>query len=186
MAPSTAEARDAETSSSEPFTSTIPLMIPRELPEVSDLQSIHYPGFDIHIDTHIEIPSTRRRDASPQSDSDSVKENMPPRKKAKKTIFAPSELKTGEGNFAAKSADASRMGQMIGSPVPKHQRLLSVDRTPGRTPKQSHYARLTSPSFTPSRTPVVSRNAQLERRKALEDEVDRPDDETSDEASDGE
>lgn len=171
-----------ETQQTETSTSVVPFLIPRELPEVSDCQSIHYPGFDVHIDTHIELPSARRRvQLDPTTDLECTKENLPPRKRAKKSVLAPSELEL----FTKKLGVLDEEANFVEHGGTKHQRLPVTDKTPGRTPKPSHFARLASPSLTPGRTPTASRNAVLARRKAMEEEVDVPDDETSEETSDG-
>ncbi|THH12209.1 hypothetical protein EW145_g131 [Phellinidium pouzarii] len=64
-----------------------PIMIPRELPPSPNRQCFHYPGFDIHRDTHIELLSACSRasvDPSLDSDKEGFKENLPPRKKGEK------------------------------------------------------------------------------------------------------
>jgi hypothetical protein len=170
----------------ESSSSAIPFMIPREIPEISDRQSIHYPGFDIHIDTHTELPSTRRRaqpDSTLQMDLDITKENLAPKRKAKKTAL--SELQVVKGKPT--SADVCGITPLHASPAPKTLGHLT-DKTPGRTPKQSHYTRQVPAGLTPGRTPVASISAQMQRRRVLEEEVDgleSLDDETSEETSDG-
>lgn len=63
-----------------------PLLIPRELPPIADRQSIHWPGFDVHCDTHVSNPvssSSRSSDqaslTNSESDSEKSKENVKPR-----------------------------------------------------------------------------------------------------------
>ena len=161
-----------ETRTEDPALTAVPFMIPRDIPELSDRQSVHYPGFDIHIDTHVELASTRRRvlpDLTLQTDLDSTKENIAPRKRAKKSSLGPADLQGIDGK--AKSNISPK---------------LPVGRSPGLTPKQSHFTRLSSNVLTPGRTPPVSRNAKLEWRRAMEEEADIPDDETSEETCDGE
>lgn len=73
------------------------MAILREMPPPHDRQSVHYPGFDTYQDTHIFLAPSRR--SSPSSDNEDswpssseevlsereiTKENIPPRKKAKK------------------------------------------------------------------------------------------------------
>ena len=63
---------------------TTPTMIPREIPPSPDRQSLHYPGFDVHLDTHIALPCTRSRArakeeaARVQEGGDAAKENARP------------------------------------------------------------------------------------------------------------
>ena len=40
---------------------TTTTMIPREMPPPPDRRSLHYPGFDVHLDTHIALPCTRSK-----------------------------------------------------------------------------------------------------------------------------
>jgi hypothetical protein len=65
-------------------TMTAPTMIPREMPPSPDRRSAHYPGFDIHLDTHIALPCTRSRArakeeaARVQEGGEAAKENVRP------------------------------------------------------------------------------------------------------------
>ena len=60
-------------------------MVPREMPPLADRRSVHYPGFDVHQDTHIALPCTRSRAQARAEaarllaqEGDSVKENARP------------------------------------------------------------------------------------------------------------
>ena len=61
-------------------------MVPREMPLPPDRRSVHYPGFDVHLDTHIALPCTRSKarvkaDAAAtrvQEEGDAAKENIRP------------------------------------------------------------------------------------------------------------
>jgi len=44
-----------------PISATKPTMVPREMPPRPDRRSVHYPGFDVHQDTHVALPCTRSR-----------------------------------------------------------------------------------------------------------------------------
>lgn len=90
--------RDAESGAAS-------MAILREMPLPHDRQSVHYPGFDTYQDTHISLTPSRR--TSPSSDNEDswpssseevllereiTKENIPPRKKAKKASLIRSSL----------------------------------------------------------------------------------------------
>jgi hypothetical protein len=60
-------------------------MVPREMPPPPDRRSVHYPGFDVHHDTHLALPCTRskalaRAEAARllAQEGDSAKENVRP------------------------------------------------------------------------------------------------------------
>jgi len=63
MTPSSSQRQSARhTSTPSPNTPTTTMtMIPREMPPPPDRRSVHYPGFDVHLDTHIALPCTRSR-----------------------------------------------------------------------------------------------------------------------------
>ncbi|KAG2369653.1 hypothetical protein BDR07DRAFT_531312 [Suillus spraguei] len=82
------------------------MAILREMPPPHDRQSVHYPGFDTYQDTHILLTPSRRTSSSSDnedswpssseevlSERETTKENIPPRKKAKKaSLTRPSLL----------------------------------------------------------------------------------------------
>lgn len=94
--------RSSRLQSSQPGAASVAIL--REMPSPHDRQSAHYPGFDTYQDTHIFLVPPRR--ASPSSDNEDPwssseevlsereisKENIPPRKKAKKSSLARSSL----------------------------------------------------------------------------------------------
>ncbi|KAF8262338.1 hypothetical protein EI94DRAFT_1704845 [Lactarius quietus] len=58
-------------------------MVPREMPPLPDRRSVHYPGFDVHRDTHIALPCTRsmtraREEAARVQEGEVAKENVRP------------------------------------------------------------------------------------------------------------
>jgi hypothetical protein len=58
-------------------------MVPREMPLPPNRQSVHYPGFDVHQDTHIALPCTRsmtraREEAARVQEGEAAKENVRP------------------------------------------------------------------------------------------------------------
>lgn len=81
------------------------MAIPREMPPPHDRQSVHYPDFDTYQDTHMFLtpsrqtsPSSDNEDPWPSSSEDGLsereitKENIPPRKKAKKASLTRSSF----------------------------------------------------------------------------------------------
>jgi hypothetical protein len=77
----------------------LPMLIPREMPTFADRQSAHWPGFDVHPDTHIAIPTSQTNLRTPDApviyDEDDTKENVRPRKYSRKRL-ALDEGKPGE------------------------------------------------------------------------------------------
>ncbi|KAI9448093.1 beta and beta-prime subunits of DNA dependent RNA-polymerase [Lactarius indigo] len=70
----------SSSSSSRPVRHT---MVPREMPPPPDRRSVHYPGFDVHQDTHIALPCTRsmtraREEAARAQEGEAAKENVRP------------------------------------------------------------------------------------------------------------
>ena len=70
---------------SSPPSATKLTMVPREMPPRPDRRSVHYPGFDVHQDTHVALPCTRSRARAKAEaarlqaqEGDSVKENARP------------------------------------------------------------------------------------------------------------
>lgn len=67
-------------------TATKLTMVPREMPPRPDRRSVHYPGFDVHQDTHVALPCTRSRARAKAEaarlhqiqEDGSVKENVRP------------------------------------------------------------------------------------------------------------
>lgn len=58
-------------------------MVPREMPPPHNRRSVHYPGFDVHQDTHIALPCTRsmtraREEAARVQQGEAAKENVRP------------------------------------------------------------------------------------------------------------
>jgi hypothetical protein len=78
-------------------------MIPREMPPPPDRRSAHYPGFDVHPDTHVALPCTRSKAHAKAEaarlqaqEGDSAKENVRPTVamlKAKKMVSSTSLMK---------------------------------------------------------------------------------------------
>ncbi|KAI0638339.1 hypothetical protein C8Q77DRAFT_426331 [Trametes polyzona] len=141
-----------------------PILVPRTVIP-PDVQSIHYPGFDIYQDPHIILPSTSSLlpvtapgEATP--DQDHEKENQA-------ALLSPSSKRLVLGS-------TSEAKPMPPSPHPKHV----CDYLSGIhvTPKERAVRAATSPastlvSITPGRTPL-GKEERKQMRKALEDEAD--------------
>ena len=70
---------------SSPMSATKLTMVPREMPPRPDRRSLHYPGFDVHQDTHVALPCTRSRARAKAEaarllaqEGESTKENVRP------------------------------------------------------------------------------------------------------------
>lgn len=70
---------------SSPMSATKLTMVPREIPPRLDRRSLHYPGFDVHQDTHVALPCTRSRARAKAEaarlqalEGESAKENVRP------------------------------------------------------------------------------------------------------------
>ncbi|KAL0949315.1 hypothetical protein HGRIS_009391 [Hohenbuehelia grisea] len=116
----------------------IPLMVPREMPPPPDPQSVHYPGFDVYVDTHLSLPhardAPREADSARQPDAEWYKENMPPRRKVKKLATAPLPSTTSSRDMKvdmdkllrAKSTPATpkvSSSGVLASPTPRRRDL---------------------------------------------------------------
>ncbi|KAF8504212.1 hypothetical protein JB92DRAFT_2968053 [Gautieria morchelliformis] len=68
----------------------LPMLIPREMPTFADRRSVHWPGFDVHPDTHIAIPTSQTNPRTPDAyviyDEDDTKENVGPCKYSRKRL----------------------------------------------------------------------------------------------------
>ncbi|KAI0065919.1 hypothetical protein BV25DRAFT_1913343 [Artomyces pyxidatus] len=107
-------------------TSPPPMLVPREMPPPPDPASIHYPGFDVHQDTHIVLPRARSSVAVELSDKDKEKtkegekENLPPRRSSRKA-----------GVDEMKKAAMEKAG----SPTPRRSARLSTSSSNGVSPE---------------------------------------------------
>ncbi|KAF7964469.1 hypothetical protein HWV62_7302, partial [Athelia sp. TMB] len=161
-----------KTHSSTSSSATLPTMIPRELPPPPDRQSVHYPGFDVLPDTH--IPLLRVRSISvelsdpgndPKRDKECCKENMAPRRRARKAVTAP------------EASELTRAGLTLPSGKQKEvERLVKAKSTPG-TPNKTSTDRMASATPTtrrkgPAGTPVATPQERRQARRMLEEEAD--------------
>jgi len=100
--PSSSQRQSARhTSTPSPKTPTTTMtMIPREMPPPPDRRSVHYPGFDVHLDTHIVLPCTRSKArakaeadaaATRAQEGEAAKENVRP-----SAVATPTPSSTGK------------------------------------------------------------------------------------------
>ncbi|KAL5507949.1 hypothetical protein ACEPAH_5567 [Sanghuangporus vaninii] len=146
-----------------------PLMVPRELPPCPDPQSVHYPGFDIHYDTHIELPSTSSRfipDPDLDRDKEGRKENLAPRRIAKKLSIP----------FEGGSAGICRE-KLFSKPQTESQPVAPYRSTPLRTSvapfagRGAHSSAKALCEITPGRHPDTAGD-KLARRRLMQEEAD--------------
>ncbi|KLO19866.1 hypothetical protein SCHPADRAFT_898436 [Schizopora paradoxa] len=139
-----------------------PLRVPSALPSWSERQSMHYPGFDVHQDSFVELLEDRaRREVADEDDEDDTKENMPPKRRHKTIIL-----------------EAPAFAKREGSPsTPRRNEPSKVSSTPrSATPKLSRGA--ATPSIHLMPPPTFPRHISPEkseikdRKRAMEQEVD--------------
>ncbi|KAF8592649.1 hypothetical protein K439DRAFT_1656072 [Ramaria rubella] len=119
---------------SRPSTLPPPMRIPREMPKFADRYSFHWPGFDIHLDTHITIPTSQSiasiPDVAEPSDVDDTKENVRPRRRPGKRLGS-------EDCKAGKSARPNRCDKQAYSPDDIN--IMSIfSHSPGKRPMTPH------------------------------------------------
>lgn len=145
-------------------------MIPRELPQALDPRSVHHPGFDVHVDTHIPLPHVHDRlRLLPLPDADVEmaeleKENTPLRvRRSKKAGILeldalsgalPSPRKGGMPRFRVRAGTDVRFSTFAAV-------MEEVDALPGTR----------DAALSPARTPKDRKAA----RQMLEEEVDEAD-----------
>lgn len=105
-------------------------MVPREMPPPPDRRSAHYPGFDVHHDSHVALPCTRskahaRAEAARLlvQEGESVKENVCP--------AASSSMAMAMATFAA----PLMKGKVKGDVVPRRSARLRTNNN-GCAPSQ--------------------------------------------------
>lgn len=163
-----------------------PVLVPRVVTP-PDVQSVHYPGFDIYQDPHIILPSTSSlshtstADES-QFDKEQEKENFAPPKKSSKQAKNPATPSSAPLIKAALFSPSTRgappsVGKekpVPASPHPKHvcDYLSAAHITPKeRTVRLTSSPASTLVGATPGRTPL-GKEARRQMRRALENEVD--------------
>lgn len=163
--------------------------------------SVHYPGFDIFQDveeTPHHTPSLNEDFATTvsqlsQVEKDLEKENLPPRRKPQKSATEPIKpsdaawVKAGLLSPSSKMSEVQQSGKAKTVPItphPKRRVYVEKPRDGSLTPMSRSLRLLDSPTsilldvtpghLTPGRTPV-GKSERMERRRALEDEVDDDD-----------
>ncbi|TCD69863.1 hypothetical protein EIP91_005940 [Steccherinum ochraceum] len=183
---------------------SLPTLIPRELIP-TDPQSIHYPGFEIHLDVHDYAPSARAlaggtaADRSSDQGADKVvrmkdvdneKENLAPRNRpsrSKSTPETPASSHSSWSKADSRTSDGQRkLSGMSGvsactpRSMLRHGRDIGVGSSPkSRNLRATDDTRDALIALTPSHAAVGS--VERSRRKlALQDEVDAVDAEDDD------
>jgi len=122
------------TTTPSPTTPRAITMVPREMPPPPDRRSVHYPGFDVHQDTHLALPRTRskaraRAEAARvgELEGDAAKENVRP----VPTTSAPSPSNgkvkgNGKGDVPPRRSARLRRNSNGGGCAPSSQKVLVV------------------------------------------------------------
>ena len=105
--------------------SSTPTMSRRELPPPPDRQSVHYPGFDVLLDTHIaslcarssSLDSADSVGADLKQEKEGCKENLPPKRKAKKVTTAPTSSESFRAGPPSPCGKVEKMGKSRSTPV---------------------------------------------------------------------
>ncbi len=151
-------------------TSSLP---PREpIPTPPD-HSIHYPGFDVYPDGDIEMLPPIILPPPPDLSKDSHKENLPPRRRAKKASVV---VEVGEPiawSADPKTQELQRKYMLKSTPVQLHPLPSTPKKTPGKVPR-------VSASPTPRRyhtrssdkKPTLTDAEKKKRRHIMEAEAD--------------
>jgi hypothetical protein len=117
-------------------TTTTATMIPREMPPSPDRRSAHYPGFDVHLDTHIALPCTRSKArakeeaARVQESGDATKENVRP-----PMVSLPFKGKSKGGDATPRRS--ARLRTNSGNTCSTAQKVVVVLETRGRDRRRS-------------------------------------------------
>ncbi|KAH9966003.1 hypothetical protein BC827DRAFT_1181486 [Russula dissimulans] len=142
------------TATPSPTTPRTITLIPREMPPPPDRRSVHYPGFDVHQDTHLALPCTRSKTRAKaeaarvrELEGDAAKENVRP-----VPTFAPSPSNgngkpegKGKGDVAPRRSARLRRNSNSGGCAPSSQKGLVVPadaRVHGRRRNTLHHSSL--------------------------------------------
>ena len=128
-------ARHASTRSPKTPTTTL-TMIPREMPPPPDRRSVHYPGFDVRLDTHIALPCTRSK-ARAKAEADAVATRVQEGEAAKENVRpSPMAASTSSSTSKAKGDIVPRRSARLRTNnngcVPSSQKVAPQARDHGR------------------------------------------------------
>ncbi|KAJ3822442.1 hypothetical protein EV361DRAFT_325141 [Lentinula raphanica] len=147
------------------------ILLSRELPPPTDPQSIHYPGFVVYRDPH--LPAIRL--VSPASsdqvleDRDDWKENVAPRRKVKKAISDPVDVKPTLLTPEAKRLEMEKLFKVKSTPATP-RKTIPKERQEGTSPTPRRAS-----THSKAGTPVITPEEKRRRRQMLKDEVDEAD-----------
>jgi hypothetical protein len=169
--------------SSSSHSSAIHIPVPHEMPPPPDPQSVHYPGFRVHSDTHNLTPVDDDLESLSLFDNnkDGQKENLPPRRKPRKVATAPNtDLKSQLFSPDAKKREVEKLGRAKSTPVTPKRLAGGDGQEPGDSPTPRRLVVGLAQAVTSS-TPRAKERERREMRRALQDEVDDADEDQGDE-----
>lgn len=88
-------------------------MVPREMPPPPDRRSAHYPGFEVHLDTHVALPCVRSK----------------ARAKAEAAARVHQEGEAGKENIRPVATDAPSKGKVKGEVAPRRSARLRTSHS---------------------------------------------------------
>ena len=169
--------------SSSSRSSAVPTSVPREMPPPPDPQSVHYPGFHVHCDTHvliISVDNDLETLSLTDNDKEGQKENLAPRRKPRKVVTAPNtDLKSQFFSPDAKKREIEKLGRAKSTPVTPKRHLGRDEQGSGGSPTPRRSGMRLIQAMTSS-TPRAMEMERREMRRALQDEVDNANEEESD------
>lgn len=145
-------------------------LVPRGPPPVPDRQSLHYPGFDVHYDTHVSLPSgsSSLEDVTSNlnTDKEGMKENILIQKKSRKLSTLSTDTYTAMETSRIPSSKSSPC-----RPTPRKVTISQVSKTPSSYRTSNH-----SPKVRDTRHVAGSYSHRfydkISGKRALELEVD--------------
>ncbi|KAG6833949.1 hypothetical protein H0H87_007960 [Tephrocybe sp. NHM501043] len=111
-----------------------PSSFPRESPHPPDPQSIHYPGFTVYFDVDSDLDEAPSI-AVLSGDKEVIKENLPPRRKTRKSATAPPETdpKSQLHSPPTKRRESERLKKAKSTPATPKAPLAGGSPTPRRS-----------------------------------------------------
>ncbi|KAF8631546.1 hypothetical protein AX15_002302 [Amanita polypyramis BW_CC] len=156
-----------------------PVPVPRELPPSPDPQSIHYPGFEVYRDPYIVIfPPI----SAPQPEvlKDEVKENLPCRRKIRKTTSTSDKAEPPQKASSLELTKREReYGTSKAAPPKKIFGMCAAVPSPGSASRRLEIASLhvTSPTSNLKSTEVVKRKRKMKIMEEVDEAISDLDDE---------